>query len=239
WLTTVVSRLCLDRMRSAAARREHYAGPWLPEPVVRAENDPGAIVSEHDEIRLAALRVLHELTAEQRLALVLHEGFEVPFAEIAALLGCPPAAARQHASRGRRALARADPPPPVPLSEQRAVLQRFLDALATRDVPTIARTLHPNVVVHGDGGGKARTARRPVVGADKVARFAVGLMTKYDAALFEGAVPVLVNGAAGLWIPGASRVEIAARVLGMATRDGLVAELHDIVNPDKLTRVPQ
>src|SRR5699024_7519157 len=78
WLTTVVSRLCLDRMRSAAARREHYAGPWLPEPVVRAENDPGAIVSEHDEIRLAALRVLHELTAEQRLALVLHEGFEVP-----------------------------------------------------------------------------------------------------------------------------------------------------------------
>ncbi|MHA6802880.1 sigma-70 family RNA polymerase sigma factor [Salinifilum ghardaiensis] len=239
WLTTVVSRLCLDRMRSAAARREQYPGSWLPEPVVTDEQHPDAVVGERDDLRMAALRILHELSADQRLALVLHDGFDVPFGEIAALLGCSAAAARQHASRARRAMAEGDPAPRATLSEQRAVLERFLVAVNTGDVAEIARTLHPRAVVHGDGGGRARTARHPVRGADNVARFTAGLVAKYGADMIAGARPVLVNGDAGLLLPGSPEGSpVAPRVMTLSVREGRVDELFDVVNPDKLTRVP-
>ncbi|MHA6798873.1 sigma-70 family RNA polymerase sigma factor [Bounagaea algeriensis] len=239
WLTTVVSRLCLDRMRSAAVRREQYPGSWLPEPVVTEEQRPDDVVGQRDDLRMAALRILHELNADQRLALVLHDGFDVPFGEIAALLGCSAAAARQHASRARRAMTEADPAPRVPLSEQRAVLERFLVAVNTGDVAEIVRTLHPRAVVRGDGGGRERTARNPVRGADNVARFAAGLVAKYGADIVTGARPVLVNGDAGLLLPGSpDGGPVAPRVLSLSVREQRVDELFDVVNPDKLTRVP-
>ncbi|WP_093152097.1 sigma-70 family RNA polymerase sigma factor [Saccharopolyspora antimicrobica] len=237
WLTTVVSRLCLDRMRSAAVQREQYVGPWLPEPLVTSlDDDPGDIVAGQDDLRMAALRVLHELPPDQRLAFVLHDGFEVPFAEIAEVLGCSVVAARQYASRARRAMADADPPQRVPLPEQQRVVEEFLAALASKDVDAVARTLHPAVVVLGDSGGKARTARRPVVGIDKVARFAVGLMQKYDDKLLENTRLVMVNGDLGVLLPGSP--EVAPRVFTLAIRDGRPAEIFDVVNPDKLTRIP-
>lgn len=237
WLTTAVSRLCLDRVRSASARREQYVGPWLPEPLVRAaDDDPARLVAERDDLRMAVLRVLHELPADQRFALVLHDGFQVPFGEIAELLGCSAAAARQHASRGRRALAEADPTERAPQQVQQQLLDDFLAAVRSGDVAAISRTLHPRAVVYGDSGGRARTARRPVVGADKVARFAAGLVAKYGPALFAGARPVLVNGDLGLLLPGSDAVE--PRVMCMAVRDDRIGEIFDVVNPDKLTRVP-
>ena len=236
WLTTVVSRLCLDRMRSAAARREQYVGPWLPEPLVTAPDaDPGELVAGQDDLRLAALRVLHELTPDQRLAFVLHDGFEVPFAQIAEVLNCGLAAARQHASRARKLMAEANPPERAPLPVQRRVLEEFLAAVASKDVAAITRVLHPDAVVYGDSDGKARTARRPVIGADKVARFAAGLMDKYGTALLDEARPALVNGDPGIWLPGSE--QIAARVFSIAVRDGRTAEIYDIVNPDKLQHV--
>nr|WP_228046459.1 sigma-70 family RNA polymerase sigma factor [Saccharopolyspora sp. HNM0983] len=237
WLTTAVSRLCLDRVRSAAARREEYVGPWLPEPLVRTgEDDPGSITADRDDLRMAVLRVLHELPADQRFALVLHDGFQVPFGEIAEVLGCSAAAARQHASRGRRSLAAADPPERAPLPVQQQLLDDFLAAVRSGDLAAISRALHPHAVVYGDSGGRARTARRPVVGADKVARFAAGLVAKYGAELFAGGRPVLVNGDLGLLLPGSADVE--PRVMCLAVRDGRVGEIYDVVNPDKLTRVP-
>ncbi|MFC7342139.1 sigma-70 family RNA polymerase sigma factor [Saccharopolyspora griseoalba] len=236
WLTTAVGRLCLDRMRSAAVRRESYVGPWLPEPLVTApEADPGELVADQDDLRMAALRVLHELSADQRLAFVLHDGFEVPFNQIAEVLDCSPAAARQHASRARKAMAEADPPERAPLPAQQRALDEFLAAVATKDIAAITRALHPDAVVYGDSDGKARTARHPVAGADKVARFAAGLMDKYGPELLERARPVLVNGDPGMWLPGSGQV--ASRVFSIAVRDGRTAEIYDIVNPDKLTRV--
>ncbi|MER6990971.1 sigma-70 family RNA polymerase sigma factor [Saccharopolyspora hirsuta] len=238
WLTTVVSRLCLDRMRSAAVQREQYVGPWLPEPLVTSlDDDPGDIVAGQDDLRMAALRVLHELPPDQRLAFVLHDGFDVPFAEIAEVLGCSVVAARQHASRARRAMAEADPPPRVPLPEQQQVVEEFLAAVASKDIDAVTRALHPAVVVYGDSGGKARTARRPVVGVDKVARFIVGLVQKYDDALLADLRMVQVNGDLGVFLPGSA--EVAPRVFTLAIRDGRPAALFDVVNPDKLTRVPR
>ncbi|MDA3629085.1 sigma-70 family RNA polymerase sigma factor [Saccharopolyspora oryzae] len=237
WLTTVVSRLCLDRMRSAAVQREQYVGPWLPEPLVTSlDDDPGDIVADQDDLRMAALRVLHELTPDQRLAFVLHDSFDVPFAEIADVLGCSVVAARQHASRARRAMADADPPPRVPLPEQQRVLEEFLAAVASKDIDAVARALHPAIAVYGDSGGKARTARRPVVGVDKVARFIVGLMQKYDDGLVASLRPVLVNGDLGVVLPGTP--DIAGRVFTLSIIDGRAATLFDVVNPDKLTRIP-
>lgn len=246
WLTTVVGRLCLDRMRSAAARREHYVGPWLPEPIVTSVQPPGTpdpldAVVQRDDMRMAAVRILHELTADQRLALVLHDGFEVPFTEIAGILGCTAAAARQHASRARRAMSDADPPARVPMPEQQRVLDEFLAAVSSRDLHAVTRVLHPDVSLYGDSDGKARTARQPVTGQDKVARFVLGLVRKYGDTLLD-VRPVLVNGDLGVFLPGspdetpASR-RVAPRIMTFAVRGGRTVELHDIVNPDKLGNV--
>lgn len=248
WLTTVVSRICLDRMRSASARRERYVGPWLPEPLVTSmddTNDPLNVIVNHEDIRMAALRLLHELSPDQRLAFVLHDSFEVPFADIAEILGCTPAAARQHASRARRAMSDSAPAPRVPLAEQRQAMEAFLRAVSSRDINAVARILHPEAALFGDSGGKARTARRPVCGQDKVSRFVLGLVTKYGGQIDERLAdirPVLVNGDLGIVVPGSPEAtppteSIAPRVMTFAIRDQLTEEIFDIVNPDKLARV--
>ncbi|MFJ6674311.1 sigma-70 family RNA polymerase sigma factor [Actinosynnema sp. NPDC091369] len=234
WLTTVVGRICLDRLRSAAVRRERYVGQWLPEPVVTSgQGDPLDAVVRDDGVRMAALVVLDRLTPEQRVAFVLHDAFDVPFAEIADALGCTVATARQHASRGRRAAAEADPPPRVALEEQREVLERFLAAVASGDLAAVVSLLHPDVVMVGDGGGKAKTAVHVVSGADKVARLILGLMRRYGDV--EGR-PALVNGDLGLVF--AAQGELTPRVEAIVVRDGKVAGVYDMSNPDKLGHVP-
>lgn len=240
WLTVVVGRLCLDRLRSAAARRERYVGPWLPEPLVAAvgadpDGGPAGAVARDEEVRMAALVVLQRLTPDQRVAFVLHDAFDVPFAEIAELLGCTPAAARQHASRGRRAVADADPPPRADLAEQQRLLGQLGAAISAGDLDAVVRLLHPGVVLLGDGGGIAPTARRPIVGPDRIGRFLLGTRRKYGAAL-DTAVPVLVNGDLGLLWPGSER--LPRRVLAISWRDGLLAGLYDVVNPEKLAHLP-
>ncbi|MCP3801054.1 sigma-70 family RNA polymerase sigma factor [Allokutzneria sp. A3M-2-11 16] len=247
WLTTVVGRICLDRLKSATARRERYVGQWLPEPVVRPlgvpeQANPLDVVVQDDGLRMAALVVLHELSPEQRVAFVLHDACSVPFTEIADMLGCSVAAARQHASRGRKAVAQADAPPRVDLAEQRRVLESFLAAMATGDPAAIAQVLHPDAVLIGDSDGKARTAAQRMVGADKISRFTVGLMRMYGAlAATESMRFVLVNGDLGLLFtesPGTDEFRpLDRRVTAMVVRDGKIAAMYDVVNPDKLTTV--
>jgi len=248
WLTTVVGRLCLDRLRSAAVQRERYVGPWLPEPLVTRLDGPADPLDEvirDDGVRMAALVVLERLTPEQRVAFVLHDALSVPFAEIADVLGCSVPAARQHASRARHTVASADPPTRVGLAEQRRVLDAFLAALAVGDLAALANVLHPDVTVIGDGGGKERTARRPIRGADKVARFIVGLLERYGPEWFGAGLPgaarlVLVNGDLGVIIPSwpgdAGHPPLAGGVSSIAIRDGQVAAIYDMVNPDKIGR---
>ncbi|MGQ0717885.1 MAG: sigma-70 family RNA polymerase sigma factor [Pseudonocardiales bacterium] len=244
WLTTVVGRLCLDRLRSAAVQRERYVGSWLPEPLVTRLDGPADPLDEvvrDDGVRMAALVVLEQLTPEQRVAFVLHDALSVPFAEIADVLSCSVPAARQHASRARRTVASADPPSRVALAEQRRVLDAFLAALAGGDLALLVSLLHPDAAVIGDGGGKERTARRPVRGADKVARFILGLLERYGPERLGAARPMLVNGDLGMVIPpwpgDAGHPPLAGRVACLAIRDGQVAAIYDIVNPDKIGRI--
>ena len=248
WLTTVVGRLCLDRLRSARARRERYVGPWLPEPIVtplgdHGPPDPLASVVADDGARMAAMVVLDVLPPEQRVAFVLHDAFDVPFSDVAALLGCSTAAARQYASRGRRAVREADPPPRTAPEERRRVLEALLTAMAAGDVSAVARILHPDVVLVGDSDGRARTARRVMSGADTIARLFAGLLTTYRPGAFATARPVLVNGELGVYVPpmpgGDGYRDLDTHVQTVAVRDGRVVAIYDQVNPDKLTRLPE
>jgi RNA polymerase sigma-70 factor (ECF subfamily) len=247
WLTTVVGRLCLDRLRSAAVQRERYVGPWLPEPIVtplpgQPGEDPLDAVVRDDGVRMAALVVLDRLGTEQRTAFVLHDAFGVPFGEIADILHTSTEAARQHASRARKAVATADPPSRVDLAEQQDVLGRFLTAMAAGDMAKIVELLHPEAVVVGDGGGKARTAVREIAGRDRVARFGIGLLRQYGLGTVATMRIVLVNGDIGFLTAGTPGDDeyrpLAPRVTGVTVRDGRIVAFYDVANPDKLTRVP-
>ncbi|MER7115540.1 sigma-70 family RNA polymerase sigma factor [Saccharomonospora azurea] len=248
WCTTVVARVCLDRLRSAAARRERYVGEWLPEPIVTPlgasrPDDPLDTVVRDDAVRMAAMVVLDSLSPQQRVAFVLHDAFDVPFDEIADILGCSPAAARQHASRGRRAVAQAEPPPREPLEQQQRIVERLLAAIAAGDVRAVAEVLHPDVRLVGDSDGRGRTARRVVTGVDKVARFLLGVVATYRPGTLTAGRPVLVNGDLGFHIPaepgdGHYR-DLDEHVQTLAVRDGRIVAIYDVVNPDKLTRVPR
>ncbi|MDT7725960.1 MAG: polymerase sigma-70 factor, subfamily [Actinomycetota bacterium] len=246
WLTTVVSRICLDHLRSAAIRRERYIGQWLPEPIVTplgtpAGEDPLEAIVRDDGVRMAAMVVLDKLTPEQRVAFVLHDAFSVPFGEIAGILGCTLETARQHGSRGRRALADADPPPRVPLAEQRVVLDKFVAALLAGDVRAVAEVLHPDVILIGDSDGKARTTRRIMVGADKILRFFAGLVTMYEPGAMASGQPIMVNGDLGFYLPAKPAspgyLALDAHVQAVDISGGRIVAIYDIANPDKLTRV--
>ncbi|NMR19987.1 RNA polymerase sigma factor SigJ [Cellulomonas fimi] len=241
WLTTVVGRLALDRLRSACARREVYVGPWLPEPLVRSPTlEPAAQVELDDTVRLALLVVLERLTPEQRVAFVLHDVLGLPFADVAEVLGTTAAAARQHASRARRAVQDAGPARPVPAARQQAAVAAFAAATAGGDLGALVRVLAPDVVLVSDGGGRVRAALRPVVGAENVARLLLGLAAQAGepgAGLL--AVPALVNDELGFVV----RLERAdgsvdlSVVVPHVDDAGRVGAVDMIRNPDKLGAV--
>jgi RNA polymerase sigma-70 factor, ECF subfamily len=246
WLTTVTGRICLDRLKSAAAQRERYVGQWLPEPVVTPfgqsiSEDPLELAVRDDGLRMAALVVLDKLTPEQRVAFVLHDAFSVPFAEIADALGCTVEAARQHASRGRRALADADPAPRVPLDDQAKILEKFVVALQAGDIQAVTELLAPDVVLVGDSNGKGRTTRQLILGPDKIARFFLGLIRKYAPEMLTRGAPVLVNGDLGMYLPPMSGrdgyLAVDEHVQSVSIRDGKIVAIYDVVNPEKLTRI--
>jgi RNA polymerase sigma-70 factor, ECF subfamily len=242
WLTTVVSRLGLDRLRSAAHRHETYTGNWLPEPVVTGfdEANPLSAVVASEDARFAAMVVLERLSPDQRVAFVLHDGFAVPFAEVAEVLGINEAAARQLASRARKAVAAQPPPEPDPSHAE--VVGRLMAAIAAGDVEAVVALLHPDVTFTGDSNGKAPTAVRTLHGSDKVVRFMFGLAQRYGPAMFSASQLGLVNGELGIYTGGRPASDgywgMMPRITAVTVRDGKVCALWDIANPDKFTGSP-
>jgi len=236
WLTTITGRICLDVLKSARVRREAYPGQWLPEPVVSFLDDPAERVTQRLEVGLALLVVLEKLTPEQRVAVVLHDAFAVPFDEVAAVLNTSVSAARQHASRGRRAIAEGQARHTAGLAEQRKVLEAFLAAAASGDLQALAAVLAPEVVAISDGGGVVNAGRNPVFGLDRVARFYAGLLGRQMRDTRDVTVePVLVNGDAGVLARGYyldGRRLVA--VLTAAVAEGRITALYSQLNPAKL-----
>jgi RNA polymerase sigma-70 factor (ECF subfamily) len=232
WLTRIVSRLALDQLGSARARRERYVGPWLPEPLVAPrEGDPADRVTLDEQLSLALLRVLESLSPAERAVYVLHEAFGVPLSEVAEIVGRTPAACRQLASRARRHVhegaPRFDPDP----GEQARLVAAFQQASETGDLDGLAQVLDENVVFLADGGGVVTAAPRPVVGRERVLRtVAAALRTTPDLVL----QPIWVNGQAGLL----ARYGTAAVVLSFAVQDGRITEIDLVANPEKLAGLP-
>src|ERR1700704_3947692 len=242
WLTTVVSRLGLDRLRSAAKRRETYVGEWLPEPVGTGfdGNDPRAAVVAGEDARFAAMVVLERLNPDQRVAFVLHDGFAVPFGEIASVLGVSDATARQLASRARRAVASA--PSSAADATHNEVAGALMAALADGDMEAVVRLLHPEVTFTGDSNRRAPTAARVIHGPDKVARFLFGLARRYGPGWLSANQLAMVNGQLGSYTGGSPARDgypaMTPRVTAMTVRDGKVCAIWDIANPDKFTGSP-
>ena len=232
WLTAVVSRVCLDMLRSRRSRREHYLGAWLPEPIVSidAENDPEQEAELADSVGLALLVVLETLTPAERLAFVLHDMFAVPFEEIAEIVGSTPAAARQLASRARRRVQGAAPTPDADLTRQREVVAAFLAAARSGDFEALVAVLDPDVTFRVDTGGAGPRARPPVVGAAAVART---VLTR-GARFAPHARPAVVNGAAGVFVGTRHR---PMAIVGFTVVGDRVVAIDLIADPAKLRGV--
>jgi RNA polymerase sigma-70 factor (ECF subfamily) len=235
WAVVAVSRMALDVLRSARVRRERYVGPWLPEPVIAAPDeaaaDPADKVTLADEVGYAILVVMETLSPAERTAFVLHDLFGVSFDEVAAVVGRAPAAVRQLASRARRHVRGQSPWPSTGAAEHRRVVEAFAAAATSGDLAALIRVLDPDVVLVSDGGGLVTSARRPVLGADKVARFLLGVLAKEQ----PGDVidRVAVNGAPGFAVYHQGELVTVASVTVAA---GRVTRLDLVRAPGKLPR---
>lgn len=233
WLTTVTTRLALDRLSSAAARREQYVGPWLPEPlldVTDPRDDPAEHAASADTLALGFLRVLETLQPIERAVFLLHDVFDLPFRDVAASVGRDEAATRQIAKRARDRVRegrpRVDPRP----DEVRALSDAFVGAVMAGDYDRLVSMLTDDVVYLGDGGADHHAARRPVIGPRRVATLLVNL-TRRGLRPTDEFHWVGVNGQLGAYIVRGGR-PLQLLVLGWRGRQ--VAEAMAIVNPDKL-----
>ncbi len=236
YLSTVVTRLAIDELRSARARRETYYGEWLPEPIVtESEEDPARHAEMADSLSLAFLVVLEKLTPEQRAVFLLREVFDYPYERIAAIVGKSEPATRQIATRARRHVD--DERPRYEASQQRRdeLAERFLAAVGDGDLETLESMLAEDVELHGDGGGRVPALGRPLFGRRRVAqtlarwaemgRRAGGLVVRRSE----------VNGEPGAVITDADGGLIGVWSLGIA--GGQVNAVRSVVNPDKLSHL--
>jgi len=230
WLTTVTSRICLDVLGSARARREAYVGTWLPEPLVGYDDtDLGDTVALRESLRTAVLLVLETLSPAERVAFVLHDAFGMDFERLASVLDRTPAACRQLASRARRRVREeASPRTPVSPEEQRRVLAAFVAASADGDLSELVHLLDPRVVLRSDGGGAVPAARKPVHGPERVLTLLTGLTQRYAGVRLA---PVPLAGGDGFVL---ILRDAVLGVVGVETAHGRVVELNLVVNPAKL-----
>jgi RNA polymerase sigma factor (sigma-70 family) len=226
WLTTVVSRVCLNRLRSRKSRREEPLEVYVPDPLVsRDETDPEHEAQLVDSVGLALLVVLETLAPAERLAFVLHDMFGVPFDEIAAIVGRSPTAARQLASRARRRVQGAATPD-VDLTRQREVVDAFFAAARDGDFDALVAVLDPGVVLRSDGG-----VARPAVSVVMSGAAAVAERALTFARLSPFVRPALVNGAAGVVVAPGGR---PLSVMAFTVSGGKIVEIDSVADPERL-----
>ena len=238
WLTKVASRICLDVLGSARARRERYAGEWLPEPLPEpaewisgrpggATADPADRVTLDESVTMAFLVVLESMTPAERVAVILHDVFGYSFAEVAEITGRTPGACHQLASSARRRI-RASQPPAAPGAEQASIVRDFRQAWEAGDINALIGLLDPGATATGDGGGLATAVLRPIEGAEQIARFYA------DRARAVPGVTLMertVNGQPGLVV---QLDGITVGVLAFDVAGDRIHHIWAILNPDKL-----
>ncbi|MCG8967574.1 MULTISPECIES: RNA polymerase sigma factor SigJ [Streptomyces] len=238
WLTKVASRICLDQLGSARARRERYVGEWIPEPLpdstVWADGrpagrtaDPADRVTLDESISMAFLVVLESMTPAERVAFVLHDVFRYSFAEVAEIVGRTPAACRQLASSARRRL-RASQAPATPAAQRAEVVRDFRQAWAAKDIEALVGLLDPGVTAIADGGGLVKAALQPVEGGEQVARYLVDLADRAPGlALLERTV----NGQPGVVL---DLDDVTVAVMAFDVSGDRITRIWGVRNPEKL-----
>ncbi|MCX4626303.1 RNA polymerase sigma-70 factor [Streptomyces sp. NBC_01443] len=231
YLVRVTTRQALNRLRTMSRRKEAYVGPWLPEPLLTAP-DVAEDAELAESVSMAMMLVLETLSPTERAVFVLREAFDVSYEEIAAAVDKSPAAVRQIAHRARRHVDARRPREVVSPSQTRAVLESFRRALSTGDLQGLLAVLAPEAVLVSDGGGIKQAAPRPIISADKVARFIIGGAGKKGATLTSD--PTLVNGNPALVLRLDGEID---GVLAIRVEDARITGLYYVRNPEKLSRV--
>jgi RNA polymerase sigma-70 factor, ECF subfamily len=234
YLSTVTTRLSIDHLRSARARRERYVGTWLPEPILTDEGYEAARqeAERADSLSLAFLVLLESLSPVERAVFLLREVFDRSYFEIAAIVGKSEDNCRQIARRARRQVAARQPRFEASRARREELARRFFDALATGDLGALVDLLAADVVAYADGGGKATAFPRPVHGRENVARLFVASISRGERLGVAGVRPAEVNGQ-----PGAVLLDTrgsAVLVLSLDIADDLVQTIRVVTNPDKL-----
>jgi RNA polymerase sigma-70 factor (ECF subfamily) len=230
FLTTMVTRLSLDHLRSARMRRETYYGPWLPEPVLTASAELGPLetAEQRDSLSMATMRLLEQLTAPERGVFVLRSAFEMPYEEIAGVLDVTPEHARQLHHRAQDRIARDSHRFDADAQRHTFLFESLVAATQSGDLSGLERLLAADVVAYNDGGGKTRAARNPVVGIDNVLRFIAGLRARF--ATISDVRFVEINGQPAAYL----RMGGQEQVIGISVRGGRIAEIFAVLNPDKI-----
>ncbi|MFC5546896.1 RNA polymerase sigma factor SigJ [Massilia aerilata] len=235
WLVTVVTRLSIDRLRSAMVERERYVGPWLPEPLIdEAAPAPEAALEAAGDISTAFLLMLERLGPEERAVFLLHQVFEFEYGEVAAMVGKTEAACRKILQRARERVRAGRPRFEVGREQHLALLARFIEASRSGVPARVQELLTADATYMGDGGGKAKTTVRAVLGADRVARLVVGIERKWTGRGHHEMIEV--NGGPGLltWRDG-----LPDSVTSLDVREGRIAAIYVVRNPDKLAQLHQ
>ena len=230
WLVTAVTRLCIDRLRAARVEREHYVGPWLPEPLI-GDTAPAADARAElsSSLSIAFLVVLEQLAPDERAAFLLHEVFDTSYAEIAEILGKSEAACRQIVSRARKRVRGQKPRAQVSDAARRSVLERFASAIQNQDKAALLELVAEKASWTSDGGGQARAARKVIRGREQVVRFVLAVLGRHASQFaFEA---TSVNGEPALALRAAGKL---FSVITVRT-DGLrVLDVYTVLNPSKL-----
>jgi RNA polymerase sigma factor (sigma-70 family) len=236
WLTTVASRICLDVLGSARARRERYVGEWIPEPLPDSAEwqstgggaDPADRVTLDESVNMAFLVVLEAMTPAERVAFVLHDVFRYSFAEVGEIVGRSPAACRQLASSARRRIRDAQAPA-TPAARSAGIVREFKEAWQAKDIEALIGLLDPAAVATGDGGGLASAALHPVAGGAAVAHYLVDIATRspFPPTMLERTV----NGQPGLVI---QQDGVTIGVIAFEVADEAVKHIWAVRNPEKL-----
>jgi RNA polymerase sigma-70 factor (ECF subfamily) len=239
YLSTVVTRLCIDHLRSARVRRESYVGEWLPEPLVDdGRTDPADHAEVADSLSFAFLVLLESLTPEQRAAFLLREVFDYPYSDIAAIIGTGEDNARQLVARARKGIDGRRPRFEASPKRRDDLARSFLAAVNSGELQTLEELLADDVVLHGDGGGRVRAITSPVQGRTRVARMLLAWMRNAETYGGWSLCQVGVNGQ-----PGATVSDAAGRLVAVVsldvTADAHISAVRAIVNPDKLRHLAQ
>jgi RNA polymerase sigma factor (sigma-70 family) len=237
WLTTVTSRICLDLLGSARARRERYVGEWIPEPLPKRSEwiggrpgvttDPADRVTLDESVSMAFLVVLESMTPAERVAFILHDVFRYSFNEVAEILGRTPAACRQLASSARRRI-RASQAPATPPAQRADIVKAFKQAWEAQDIDALIGLLDPDATVIADGGGLVSAALRPIEGSQQIAGYLVDIVGRAsNLTILERTV----NGQPGLV---AQRDGVTVTVFALDVAGDQITHIWAVRNPDKL-----